>query len=331
MTRVFYDSDADPAALENETVAILGYGIQGRAQALNLRDGGVSVVVGNRDDEYRERALADGFTVCSLSSAARQGSLIELLLPDEAQARVYHEDVTPGLEPDDGLVFAHGFALRYRHIEPPKPVDVLLLAPRMPGQYVRDRFVAGWGVPAFVSVEQDASGRAWPRLLALAHALGVTRCAAIEVSAAQETELDHFSEHFTYPLIFRALELAFESLVEAGYPPEVALMELHGSGEIGQVLEAAARQGLFEMIDSHASPACQVGIAHHWGKALEDGSPVGERIAEVLRAIRDGSFARHLVEEHTRGYPELRAWREQRSRALVEAERRLREMLRGPQ
>ena len=306
MTRVFHDEDTDPQALALDTVAVLGYGIQGRAQALTLRDSGVRVIVGNRPDRYRQLAEEDGFAVDDVGAAARQGSLILVLLPDEVQPQILREQIGPELQPGDGLVFAHGLALRYGLIEPLPGTDVMLLAPRLPGQYLRQRYLDGWGVPAFVSVEQDATGRAWPRLLGLARALGITRCAAIELSAAQETELDHFSQHFLYPLVFRALEIAFDMLVEAGYPPEAALMELHGSGELGQVLEAAGREGLYGMIRSHASPACQVGIAHHWHHAIGPEADVRRRIQNVLDSIRDGRFARHLFEQQERDYPELR-------------------------
>ncbi|MEE8139111.1 MAG: ketol-acid reductoisomerase, partial [Thermoanaerobaculia bacterium] len=251
MTRVFYDEDVPPDALEGETVAVLGHGIQVRAQALCLRDSGARVVVGNRPDAYSRTAEEDGFEVLELAEAVRLGTILLMLVPDEVQPAVYRESVEPQLDAGDALVFAHGFAVRYRLIEPPPKVDLLLLAPRMPGRYLRSRYLEGWGVPAFVSVEHDATARAFERLLGLAGALGITRCAAIEASFSQETELDHFSEHVTYPLIFRALELAFEELVAAGYPPELALMELHGSGELGQVLQAAAEEGLYEMISSH--------------------------------------------------------------------------------
>jgi len=328
MTRVFYDENADPRALDGETVAILGYGIQGRAQAFNLRDSGVRVVIGNRRDRYREQAEADGFRALDLAEAAAEGTLILVLLPDEAQPDLFNAAIRPVLASGNGVVFAHGFTVHYGLIDLPSAVDVMLLAPRMPGQYVRQRFVDGWGVPAFVVVERDATGRAWERLLGLARALGVTRCGAIESSFAQETELDHFSEHFLYPLVFRALEIAFEALVAAGYPPEAALMELHGSGELGQVLQAAAREGLYGMIQSHASPACQVGIAHHWSRAIGDESDVRARIERVLDAIRSGQFARHLLSQQRDGYPELAQWTQTRSAALVEAERRVREILR---
>src|SRR5262245_8963967 len=250
MPRVFHDEDADPAALAQEIVAVVGYGIQGRAQALNLRDAGVHVVVGNRADRYRVQAEHDGFEVREIPEAIARGTTIVFLLPDEVQPEIFRDQIRPRLAPGHALVFAHGFSLRYGLIDVPGGVDVLLLAPRLPGQYVRGRFVDGWGVPAFVAVERDATGRAWPRLLALARGIGATRAAAIESSFAEETELDHFSEHCLYPLVFAALETAFETLIDAGYSPEVALMELHGSGELGPVLAAAANEGPYDMIRS---------------------------------------------------------------------------------
>ena len=201
----------------------------------------------------------------------------------------------------------------------------MLLAPRMPGHYLRQRFLDGRGIPAFVGVQQDATGRARERVLALAGALGILRAGAFEVTFAQETELDHFSEHFTYPVVFRALEVAFQALVDAGYPPELALMELHGSEELGQVLLAAAGEGLFGMIASHASPACQVGISHYWNRV--PGEELSRLARVVLEEMRSGRFARHLLDEAARSYPELAAWRESRSKGLPEAERNLRSLL----
>lgn len=328
--RVFYESDADPRHLESERVAVLGYGIQGRAQALNLRDSGVEVIVGNRDDEFREKAEEDGFAAVDLGQAAESATISILLLPDEIQPQVFEDSIAPGLNSGDGIVFAHGFALRYGLIEVPDGIDSLLLAPRMPGQYLRGRYLDGWGVPAFVSVERDSSGRAMDRLLALAQALGITRCGALEVSAAIETELDHFSEHFTYPAIFRILESAFEELVAAGYPPEAALMELHGSGEIGLVLSAASQEGLFPMLDSHASPACQVGVALNWERSLGADIEVRERIHGVIDGIRKGGFAQSLLNEQKAGYPRLRNWRTRRSSKLARTEADLKELLKKP-
>jgi ketol-acid reductoisomerase len=330
MPRVFHDEDADPAALNGETVAVVGYGIQGRAQALNLRDSGVRVLVGNRRDRYRVQAEADEFDVLDIGEAVESSTIVLFLLPDEVQPLVFRSEMHGRIGPGRALVFAHGFSVRYGLIDVPGDIDLMLLAPRLPGQYVRGRFVEGWGVPAFVSVERDASGRAWPRLLALARGIGATRAAAMESSFTEETELDHFSEHFLYPLVFGALEAAFESLVAAGYAPEVALMELHGSGELGQVLTAAAHEGLYDMIRSHASPACQVGISHYWQRALGDRDGVRNRIRDVIAGIRDGTFARHLTDQQQRDYPELTLWQHQRPASLVAAERSLHRILRKP-
>jgi ketol-acid reductoisomerase len=326
--RVFHDEDVEPGALDSERVAILGYGIQGRAQALTLRDSGVDVVVGNREDEYRDAARKDGFDVVDVSTAAARSSIAVVLLPDEIQPEVYSKFIAPGLEAGNAVVFAHGFAVHYGKIEMSRAVDLLLLAPRMPGPFLRARYLAGWGIPAFVGVAQDASGRAWPRLLGLARALGITRCGALEATFAEETELDHFSEHFTYPLMFRALELAFETLVAAGYPEELALMELHGSEELGEVFLAAARRGITGMLNEHASPACQVGIAHHWERVLP--AEARDHAREVLEEIRSGRFADHLLAEAKSGYPELRRWKAERPEQLASAESRLRSVLRRP-
>ena len=327
MARVYYDGDADLADLAGETAAVLGYGIQGRAQALNLRDSGVAVVVGNREDAYRAQAVADGFRVLSLPEAAARGDLILLLVPDEVQGEVYEQAIRPALAPGKALVFAHGFAIRYGVIRPPETVDLLLLAPRLPGKYVRDLYLRGSGVPVYVDVGHDATGRARRRVLALAKAIGATRVGAMEVSFAQETELDHFSEHFLYPLIFTALRVAYEVLVEEGYDPEAALMELHGSGEVGEVLLEAGRVGLDRMIETLASPACQFGIYSYAPRVVPE--EARRLIREILREIRDGSFARELLAEQRQGYPRLRAMRAAAgAHPLAAAEARLRELIR---
>lgn len=327
MLRVYRDDEADLGEIANEPVAVIGYGIQGRAQALNLRDSGLTVCIGNRQDEYAERARQDGFEVLEIAAAASQASIVLLLVPDEAQPEVFARAIRQRLRPNGALVVAHGFSLRYGLIDAPADIDVMLLAPRLPGRYVRDRFVAGSGVPAYVDVAHDATGRAWQRLLALASGIGATRTGAIAVSLSDETELDLFSEHFTLPLIFRALEIAFEELVAAGYPPEAAVMDLHGSGELGQILIRAAEVGLYTMLQTDGSPACRYGVLTH-----RDG--VGDELRlrtdarRILERIRDGSFARELVEDHGAGHPRLTELTDA-SHALQfgSAERRLRVLL----
>lgn len=327
MVRVYYDQDADLQDLAGEKIAVLGYGIQGRAQALNFRDSGLQVVVGNREDSYRDQARADGFEVLSLTEAARRGDLILVLVPDEAQGQVYEESIRPGLAAGKALVFAHGFAIRYGIIQPPQSVDLLLLAPRLPGKFLRERYLEGSGVPVYVDVGHDATGRAKRRLLALAKSLGATRVGAMEVSFAQETELDHFSEHFLYPLIVNAIQVAYESLVEEGYEPEAVLMELHGSGELGEVLLEAGRVGLHKMIETLASPACQFGIYSYAPRLFPD--EMRRAVKEVIREIKDGSFARRLLVDQGQGHPKLKTLKDAaRDRALTATEARLRELIR---
>jgi ketol-acid reductoisomerase len=327
MARVYYDQDADINDLAGETIAVLGYGIQGRAQALNLRDSGLAVVVGNRADSYREQARADKFEVLSLADAARCGDVILVLVPDEAQGQIYDEAIRPGLAPGKALVFAHGFSIRYGIIQPPRSIDLLLLAPRLPGKYLRERYLNGSGVPVYVDVGHDATGRAKRRVLALAKALGATRVGAMEVSFAQETELDHFSEHFLYPLIVTAIQVAYETLVEEGYEPEAALMELHGSGELGEVLLEAGKIGLHKMIDTLASPACQFGIYSYGPQLFPE--EMRRAIKDVIREIKDGSFARQLLTEQQQGYPRLRTLKDAAcGHALAATETRLKQLIR---
>ncbi len=326
MMKVYYEEHADLSHIAQETVAIIGYGIQGQAQALNLRDSGLKVVVGNRADSYRDRAKAHGFEVQEIHEAAASGDIIVLLIPDEVQAEIYSQYIRQALTPGKALVFAHGFAIRYGVIQPPDFVDLLLVAPRMPGKYVRELFLQGRGVPSYVYVGQDHTGRGLQRVLALAKGIGATRAGAFEISFAQELELDHFSEHFTYPLIVRALQLAYEVLIEEGYPAEAVLMELHGSGELGEVLREAARIGLYSMIETHASPACQYGIHAHARRVLPDDTKV--LLRQIIHEIRDGSFARDLLEEQRNNYPRLRAMTEAaRGHDLTGTEARLRQLL----
>lgn len=327
--RVYRDADADLEVLRGVRIAVLGYGIQGRAQALNLRDSGLDVIVGNRDDAYGRRARDEGFTVMEIGAAAARGEVVLLLIPDEAQPEVWEHTVEEALSPGDAVVFAAGFALRYRLVEPSEELDVLMLAPRMPGRHVRERFLAGGGVPAWIDVINDATGRGWRRLLALAKGIGATRAGALELEAELEAELDLFSEQFTFPLVFRALEIAFEELVEAGYPPPAAVMELHGSGELGMILGEAARVGLYRMLERDGSPAARFGVLYNRLEIL-DREELGERARVTLERIRDGSFARELLEDQRFGHPGLEEMtREMRDDELSRAERRLRHLLGG--
>ncbi len=205
-------------------------------------------------------------------------------------------------------------------------MDTVLVSPRMPGGYLRQFFQNGHGVPVFVDVHCDATGRAWKRTLALAKAIGATRPGAMAISFAEETELDHFAEHFIYPLVIGALELSYQVLVENGYTPEAAIMELYGSGELGEVLVTAAKVGLYNMVEMNASPACQYGIHSYTRKLFTDESR--QQIQQIIDEIKDGSFARELIGDQQNGHRRLKQWAEEaRHSPITSAEAQVREII----
>jgi ketol-acid reductoisomerase len=301
--KIYRDKDANPAALAGRTVAVIGYGNQGRAQALNLRDSGVAVIVGGIEDAYARQARDDGLTVLPIDQATAQGDIMLLLVPDEVQQHVYAESMAPQLGPGKTLCFAHGFNINFGLIRPPAEVDVIMVAPRMIGSAVRQRFLDGAGSPAYVGVCQDASGRAWPTALALAHGIGATRAGAIETTFAQETEIDLFLEQATWAAISRALILSFEVLVEDGFDPEMTALELYGSYEAAEVLHAMAEQGFFHQMHLH-SRTSQYGTLSRGPRVLPDS--MKSTFQRVLEEIRSGRFAREWREEQEAGYPNFR-------------------------
>ena len=216
MTTVYHDEDADLAALAGETIAVVGYGNQGRSQALNLRDSGLRVVVGNVADAARGRAAAEGFEVADVADVVRRADVVMLLIPDEVMPEVYRRDVAPGLRPGGCVSFASGYNVAFDLIVPAADVDVVLVAPRMIGPGVRDRYVDGRGFPSFVAVHRNATGRAQARMLALAKGIGSTRAGCLELTMAQEAHLDLFTEQGFGPAFGLALRQSIELLVVQG-------------------------------------------------------------------------------------------------------------------
>ncbi len=325
--RVFHDDDADLECLSNREVGIIGYGIQGRAQALNLRDSGIRVRVGNRSDGYGPTILADGFEAKSIEEVAEASDIVLLLIPDQAHSAVYTAQVEPHLRRGGALVVAHGYSLRFGLIKPRDDMDVMLLAPRMPGRQIREYYLRGSGVPAFVDVGQDVTGCAWQAVLALAKGMGFTRAGALHVSYREEAELDLFVEQFLVPTVLKAIQVSFDELVAAGYAAIPALMELYASGELGEVLRMAARSGLYGTFQHNASPTCQFGIALSYPEVLE--ADFRRRSTEVIRRIRSGEFAVSLEQEGKAGYPQTRAlWDQAEQSPLVHLERTLQQLLR---
>lgn len=325
--RVFYDNDADLEVLRNKEVGIIGYGIQGRAQALNLRDSGIKVRVGNRNDEYVPTIKGDGFEARSIEEVSKVSDILLLLIPDQAHCEVYNGQIEPYLCRGGGLVVAHGYSLRFDLIKPRADVDVMLLAPRMPGKQIREYYLRGSGVPVFVDVVQDATGSAWPTVLALAKGMGFTRSAALHVPVHEETEIDLFVEQFLVPIILKAIHVSFEELIAAGYQAVPTLMELYASGELAEVLLMSVRQGLYGTFQKNSSPTCQFGIASSYPELAE--ADLRQRIAEIIKRIRSGEFAANLEHEGKGGYQRTRAlWDQMESSLLVQTERELRKILR---
>ena len=240
MAKYYFDDDADLATIAGEAIAIIGYGNQGRSQALNLRDSGLTVIVGSPSDSSGSQAVDDGFTVYPIAKAVSQADILFLLVPDEVLPAVFSKNIAPHLKPDMLLNFAHGYNIHYKQIQPPSNVDVIMIGPRMIGRGVRETFLRGHGFPSLVAVHQDATGRAKARMLALAKGIGTTRMGAIESSFQEETEIDLFSEQSADIHIPR---LMFEALTEAGFDPDVALLEIYASGELSGALGGSSRLG----------------------------------------------------------------------------------------
>jgi len=301
--KIYGDDDADLAVLADRTLAVIGYGNQGQAQALNLRDNGLQVIVGGIEDDASQRARADGFEVKPIAEAAAEGDVLLLLIPDEIQRHVYHESIHQHMGTGKTLDFAHGFNIRFGLIEPPPQVDVVMVAPRMIGSSVRQRFLEGLGSPAYVAVARDASGGAWSTALALAKGIGATRAGAIQSTFAEETEIDLFLEQATWAAISRALVFSFEVLVEQGFDPEMVALELYGSFEASEVMAEMARIGFFKQMRLH-SQTSQYGTLSRGPRVLPD--RFKKTFLRALEEIRNGRFAREWQREQEEGYPNFR-------------------------
>ncbi len=315
MATLYYDKDADLKYLEGKTVAIIGYGSQGHAHAQNLRDSGVHVVVGERDCcQSWDNAVADGFEPMSATEAAAQADVIMLLVPDTVQPSVYEESVAPNLKAGDTIMFAHGFNIRYEQIKPPDFVDVSMVAPKAPGHRVRELYVEGAGTPGLVAVEQDASGHAKEQALAYARALGCTRAGVIETTFSEETETDLFGEQVVLCGGVTALiKAAFETLVKAGYQPEIAYFEvLH---ELKLIVDLMYQGGMSYMWFSVSNTAEHGGYTG--GERLITEETQGE-MKKMLAEIVSGEYAEKWIAENRAGKPNFLATRKREQDLLIE-------------
>ncbi len=301
MARMYFDDDADLHHIEGRTVCIIGYGNQGRSQALNLRDSGLDVIVGSRRDTSYETARTDGFEVYPVPEAAARADIVFLLVPDEVMAGVFETQVAPGLRSGDLLVFASGYNIAFDLITPPLEVDVVLIAPRMIGAGVRDTYLSGDGFPSLVAVHQAATGAAWGRTLALCKGIGSTRMGVIESSFLEEATVDLFAEQVGY---LYAVRRYCEVLVEAGCSPEVAMLEFYASGEGIETAKAYRDIGLWDQITLH-SRTSQYGqeVTARLSPAEEEAERA--RLRAIIARIQDGSFAREWSTEQQAGFPEF--------------------------
>ncbi|KAB7623225.1 ketol-acid reductoisomerase [Alkalilimnicola sp. S0819] len=304
--KVYYDKDADLSVIQGKKVAIIGYGSQGHAHANNLKDSGVSVVVGLREGSASaEKAKGAGLDVASIEDATKQADVVMILTPDEHQARVYRNHVEPNLKQGAAIAFAHGFNIHYGQIEPRADLDVIMVAPKGPGHLVRSTYVEGGGVPSLIAIHQDASGQAKEIALSYASANGGARAGVIETSFREEVETDLFGEQAVLCGGITALiEAGFETLVEAGYSPEMAYFEcLH---ETKLIVDLIYEGGIANMRYSISNTA-EYGDFTRGPRVINEESR--EEMREILREIQEGEFAREFILENQANAPTLKARR----------------------
>ncbi len=312
---MYYDADADMSLLEGRTVAIVGYGSQGHAHALNLHDSGVDVVVGLYEGSKSwETAERDGLRVALAADAARDSEIIMMVIPDHSMADVYEQSIEPHLLPGKTLMFAHGFNIHYETIVPPDTVDVSMVAPKAPGHRMREVFVRGSGVPGLLAVHQDASGKAHDVGLAYARGVGCARAGVLDTTFKEETETDLFGEQTVLCGGVTALvKAAFETLVEAGYQPESAYFEcMHELKLIVDLLY----QGGMEYMRYSVSDTAEYGDYSRGPQVIDE--HVKDNMRKVLAAVQDGSFAREWIAENDEGRPRFNRMRQENAEHQIE-------------
>ncbi len=315
MAKIYYDADANPSLIRSKKVGIIGYGSQGHAHALNLRDSGVRVMVGLRPGSKSwDKATHEGLQVEAVETVSDWADTIMVLAPDTEQACIYSEQIAPYLRPGKTLMFAHGFNIRYGTIEPPAGVDVSMVAPKAPGHRVREVFEEGGGTPCLLAVAQDASGQAKANALSYAYALGATRAGVLETTFAEETETDLFGEQAVLCGGVTALVKAgFETLVEAGYQPEIAYFEcMH---ELKLIVDLMYQGGMNYMRYS-VSDTAEHGDYTAGSKIITEETKYA--MWQILHNIQDGSYAEGWIEENKRGRPWFNDQRRKNQDHLIE-------------
>jgi ketol-acid reductoisomerase len=315
MPTLYYDKDANPALLKGKKVAIIGYGIQGRGQSLNLRDSGITVVVAEMEGTPGyANAVADGFQPVTTPEAAKQCDLIQILTQDHVQAQVYREQIAPHLTEGKALIFSHGFNIHYHQIVPPPTVDVFMVAPKGPGAIVRECYVSGEGVPGLIAVYQDATGKARDLALAYARGIGCTRAGVVETTFAEETETDLFGEQAVLcGGMSELVKAGFDTLVEAGYQPEIAYYEV--CHELKLIVDLVNRYGITGM-RKRVSDTAEYGDMTRGKRIITEDTR--DAMCEILEEIQSGEFAREWILENQAGRPCFHAMEANEAEHLIE-------------
>ena len=325
MVTVYYDNDADLGLLEGKTIGMVGYGSQGHAHALNLRDSGQKVMVGlYPESRSRAAAEAEGLEVADVPEVAKAADVLMVAIPDHIQGEIYRTEIAPNLRSGAALMFAHGFSIHYGEVVPPPEMDVMMVAPKAPGHRMREQFLEGIGVPGLLAVHQDATGNAREIGLAYAKGVGCTRSGVLDTTFKDETETDLFGEQTVLCGGITALiNTAFETLVEGGYPPEMAYFEvLHEMKLIVDLIQ----QGGFNYMRYSVSDTAEYGDLTRGPRVIDE--HVKENMKKILADIQDGTFAREWITENHEGRPRFRPLREEaRSSQIHEVGRGLRAMM----
>jgi ketol-acid reductoisomerase len=325
MAKVYYDLDADLNLIKNKTIAIIGYGIQGRGQAMCLRDSGCNVIVSEMQGTPNfEQAKKDGFTPVSAAEAAKVGDIIQILTQDHAQAKVYSEDIKPNLKKGKALCFSHGFNIRFKQIKPPKNVDVFMVAPKGPGALVRKMYEEGKGVPSLIAVYQDATGQAKQLALAYAKAIKATTAGVIETTFEEETETDLFGEQAVLcGGVSELIKAGFDTLIEAGYQPEIAYFEvLH---ELKLITDLIQEKGISGMRRGVSNTACYGDLSRGPRIITEK---TRKEMKKILKEIQKGKFAKEWIKENELGRPNFnKLLKDGDTHKIEEVGKQLREMM----
>ncbi len=314
LAKVYYENDADLSVVKDKTIAIIGYGNQGSAQAQNMRDSGLNVIIGSIKDASAQKAEEEGFEVYPIKEACEKADIIHILIPDEVQAKVYGSEILPGLKEDDVLMFSHGFNIRFGGIKPPENVDVVMVAPKAPGIRVRETYVDGFGTPALIAVEQDHSGKAKDIILALAKAIGSTRAGVLETSFTEETETDLFGEQVDLcGGVTELIKASFDTLVDAGYQPELAYFEtLHELKLITDLVQAGGLEYMWKCVSNTA----EYGGRTRGQRIITENTRKEMKV--ILSEIQNDEFAKEWVSECESGQENLNKMRDEDGKLLIE-------------